>query len=299
MKLIRIFLLSVALFFVLGNAVGASAQQSNATYFPYPNVPDSLVTLQQRTDYLMRHFWDNCDFKRAFSARQKMAQALADYLSFVPYASRDSVTASYARLFKALEKQPDDLLFFAREAENQLIGDSVQYYSEEAYLPFARAVVANKKINKTSKLHFDRQVRILGATQPGQPLPDLDFVDREGNKHKLSEITTPMAFIYFNDPECEECHMARVRLNADIKATQLIDKGRLSIIAITPSEATDQWRDAMKSYPASWIVGAAPDADDVYDIATYPSFYLIENGKIIAKNYGIDELLTVLMRINM
>lgn len=278
----------------------SAQQQTQTTYFPYPSVPDSLVTLQQRTDYLMRHFWDKCDFKRAFSSRPKMRQALADYLSFVPYASRDSVSASFGRLFKALEKQPDDLLFLAQEAELQLMGDSAQYYSEEAFLPFARAVVANKKINKTSKLHFERQARILGATQPGQPIPDLEFTDRDGvTKRHLHDVATPMVFVYFNDPDCDDCHMARVRLNADVKANQLIEKGLLSVVAISTSEPTAEWQQAMAAYPGTWTVGAAPDADETFDIAMFPSFYLVENGKIIAKNYGIDELLTVLMRINM
>ena len=53
--------LALILFIVSCAGLTASAQQT-ATYFPYPIVPDSISTLQARTDYLLEHFWDFCDF---------------------------------------------------------------------------------------------------------------------------------------------------------------------------------------------------------------------------------------------
>lgn len=286
-----------ALFVVLGASTHAVAQD-NSTYFPYPAVPDSMTTLQSRCDYLVHHFWDFCDLKKGFSSKQKMAQAFADYISFMPHASKDSVLTSLNVFFKKLDKQPDDLLFIVDCAESQLMGDSAQFISEELYLPFAKAVVANKKIDKTTKARYEHQLKILGGTQPGMTIPELDYIDRFGNPAKLSADTAEIVLLYFNDPTCEDCQRAKVRLDANIKAGVMIRRGMLKVVSITVDDFSPEWQELVKDFPIEWRVGATPDADTVYDIARYPSFYFIdENQKIVAKNLTIDQVLQVIDRL--
>ena len=76
---------SLIFMMVIALVTGAKAD----TYFQYPIVPDSLSTLQDRCDYLSRHFWDFCDLKKAFSSKKKMADEFAVYLSILQNASAD------------------------------------------------------------------------------------------------------------------------------------------------------------------------------------------------------------------
>lgn len=273
--------------------------QNTDTYFPYPTPPDSLKTLNQRCDYLVTHFWDHCDLKKAFSSRPKMRQALADYLSFMPYATADVVYESIGKFMKKIEKQPEDQLFVVDEVEAQLTGDSCQYYSEQAYLPFARSLVANKRVDKTSKLRYQHQVQLLGTTQPGMIAPELAYTDRFGNPGSLASDSSQVIILYFSDPDCSDCRMARVQLDANIQASRLIDRGVVKVICITPDDYSEEWAQAVAKYPEKWTVTASPDADMIYHIKTYPSFYILDSQhKIHAKNYGIDEILEVLARLD-
>ncbi|MCM1111375.1 MAG: DUF5106 domain-containing protein [Clostridium sp.] len=275
-----------------------SAQQTPETYFPYPMIPDSIQSLQGRCDYLVDHFWDFCDLKKAFSSRQKMAQAFADYISFMPHASARHVHNSINVFLKKIEKQPQDLLFIAEEAEAQLLGDSAQFVSTEVFLPFAKAVADNKKLDRTTKMRYERLARILEGTQVGAVAPDLVYTDREGRRQHLANDTAEVVIIFFSDPSCSDCSLARVRLDADIRATQLIDAGVLKVVALTPDDPSEEWREAVARYPATWSVGAAPDAYDIYDIKEIPSFYILDdNRKIAIKNITINQLLQVLSRL--
>lgn len=298
MKRIRTIIFFLMTTVAVAFSVTAASQQ-NETYFPYPTPPDSMVVLEDRCDYLLTHFWERCDLKKAFSSKNKMRQALADYLSFMPFARAETVHKSIANFTKALEKQPADLLFIVEEAEAQLIGDSAQYYSEEVYLPFAKAVVDNKRIDKTSKLRFEQQVRQLGATQPGVIAPDLAYTDRNGETHNLSENKAQMLVVFFSDPDCSDCRFARVKLDANIQASRLIGNRILQIVCITPTDYTPEWAESVAAYPENWIVGASPDADIVYHITGYPSFYIMDRShKIHGKNYNIDQLLEVISRLD-
>lgn len=296
---IRQRILAILLTVCAAVPAGAAAQQQAETYFPYPLIPDSISTLQARTDYLISHFWDFCDLKKAFSSRQKMAGAFKDYLTFMPHASARQVHRSIAKLMKALEKQPDDQLFLARKAEEYIHSDSSEIYSDELYLPFAVAVAGNKRIDKASREPFAHQAKILSACQAGMPAPSFDFTDRDGlNRTFAPDTTAEVTVIFFNDPDCMDCVLAKARLKADIRASQFVDEGVMKIIAITPGDADDTWKDMAGSYPEQWIVGASSEVDEIYDIPTTPTFYVLdEKGNIALKRINIEALLSLISRL--
>lgn len=290
-----------ALILLIASMAGGSAfaQQQTDTYFPYPIVPDSISTLQGRTDYLLEHFWDFCDFKKAFSSRPRMAGAFKDYLSFMPHASAKQAHRSVARLLKTLEKQPDDLLFIARKAEEYIHSDTAEIYSDELYLPFAVAVSSNKRIDKAVREQFEHQARILSGSQVGMPAPSFNYTDRSGAPGVFAaDSTAEVTILFFNDPDCMDCTIARSRLHADIRATNFIKDGVMRVVAITPGEADEAWKQMAESYPAEWTVGAAPDVDEIYDIPSTPTFYVIDdNNKIALKRIDINTLLNLISRL--
>lgn len=273
----------------------ASAQnnQSN-TYFPYPSVPDSLTNFYDRTDYLVQHFWDRCDFKTAFSSKQKMASALKDYLGFMPYATRRNAHKSVASLIKNLEKQPNDLLFIVNKAEEYMYGDSAIFLSEELFLPFARAVASSKKIDKAERERYDVLSQKIMRSQVGAPAPYINFTDREGNIKNLSNVpdSGTLTIVIIDHPDCFDCRLARTRLNADISFTQLVDQGKVKIVNLTPEEVNDEWQSAVASYPEKWIVGASPEVVNYIDLRSDPLFILIDGqGLIRIKTPNIADIL--------
>ncbi len=83
-------------------AITGVSGQNNDLFFQLPIVPDSLTSLQDRSDYLVEHYWDFCDLNKAFSSKGKMAAAFDTYLSFMPYASATIVYREVERFIVLL-----------------------------------------------------------------------------------------------------------------------------------------------------------------------------------------------------
>ncbi|WP_370463796.1 TlpA family protein disulfide reductase, partial [uncultured Duncaniella sp.] len=101
--------------------------------------------------------------------------------------------------------------------------------------------------------------------------------------------------VFFNDPDCTDCNMARIRLDADVSMTELISEGKVKVVAISLAEPDDEWRRHADSFPASWEVGAAPDADLTIDLRSgTPDFYIIDGKHNIRyKHLNITQVLDV------
>lgn len=265
------------------------------TYFQYPIVPDSIKHFQRRCDYMARHFWDFCELKKAFSAKQKMANEFKVYISILRNATPDSAIASVNRFNKKLEKQAADQLFMAECAENLLYGDTAEVWIDELYLPFAEAVAANKRIDKASKARFAHQANILRNSLTGKRIGSLPYTTREGEKRNLDNDSAQVLVVFFNDPDCDDCNLARIRLDADISMTELINEGKAKIVAISLTEPTEEWKQAVSSYPSTWTVGANPDADLNIDLRNgTPDFYIVDkNHNVRFKHLNIDQVLDV------
>ncbi|MCI9607111.1 MAG: DUF5106 domain-containing protein [Muribaculaceae bacterium] len=290
------------LFFIAITAIAilcaGPAKADTKTYFPYPMVPDSISTLQGKADFYITHFWDLCDLKKGFSSRAKMAGALHDYFDLMPHASARTAHRSVALLLKELDKQPSDQLFFAQKAEEFIHSDTSRMYSDELFLPFARAVVNNRRISSKDKQHFIHQANVLTASQTGARVPDIQYTDRNGNKSVYTPDSTQVTLIFFNNPDTEGGNLAKLRLDADAKATSFINSGVMKVVAISSTEPDDNWNEYAKSLPESWTVGAAPGIDDIFDIRYTPSFYIIDqNGNILLKNVNIDSIISIISNL--
>lgn len=283
------------LIFCLLLFIGVSSGAKADTYFQYPIVPDSIKHFQRRCDYMARHFWDFCELKKAFSAKQKMANEFKVYISILRNATPDSAIASVNRFNKKLEKQAADQLFMAECAENLLYGDTAEVWIDELYLPFAEAVAANKRIDKASKARFAHQANILRNSLTGKRIGSLPYTTREGEKRNLDNDSAQVLVVFFNDPDCDDCNLARIRLDADISMTELINEGKAKIIAISLTEPSEEWKQAVSSYPSTWTVGANPDADLNIDLRNgTPDFYIVDkNHNVRFKHLNIDQVLDV------
>lgn len=274
---------------------GAAVQAKADSYFQYPIVPDSISTLQGRCNYLADHFWDFCELSKAFSARAKMAQEFKVYLSILENASPEKGADALRAFMKRLDKQPKDQLYLANVAEGRIYSDTAEVWIDHLYLPVAETVGANKRLDKAEKARFARQAEVLRGSMAGGPVADIAYTTPDGSRRTLSSDSAAVIVVFFNDPDCSDCNMARIRLDADISTTQLIDEGRLKIVAISVADPDETWRKAAASFPATWSVGANPDADLQVDLRFgTPDFYVLDKKHNIRfKHLSIDQILDV------
>lgn len=287
----KIKLLIIGLLALAGFVPAAKAD----TYFPYPIVPDSIKTLNGRCNYLADHFWDFCDLQKAFSSRAKMAQEYKTYLSIISNADADRAISALSAFMKKLDKQPKDQLYLAGVAEGYMYADTAEQWVDQLYLPVTEAVVANKRVDKDSKARFAQQSEILRNSMAGQKVGAVPYITREGEKRTLLNDSASVVVVFFNDPDCSDCNMARIRLHADISTSELIAEGKLKVVAISVTDPDEEWQKFAASMPEEWTVGASPDADLMIDLRFgTPDFYVIgRKHDIRFKHLNIDQVLDV------
>lgn len=260
--------------------------------FPYPTPPDTLMALQPRCDYIVSRFWDRCNFDQAMRNPEKFNRAFGDFITICQHASADTVHAAADRLLGRFAKKGPETLALATMAENWLYSDTCSLFSEELYLPFARAAAEHKKLSRAEKARFQLHRKQIETSGVGANIPDLEFIRPDGSRGTLAEANRGSVLIFINDPSCQDCTLARVRLSADYNANSLIERGELTIVSILPDEPTDEWRAEAARYPESWIVGAMPDADTYFDLRNSPTFlFLNSRHKVLVKDIDLDYLL--------
>ncbi len=268
-------------------------------FFQYPQAPENLTNLTQRANYVVEHFWDKCNLNSAFSSRAKMTQAFKDYITYMQFASKDTTILSINTLVSEVQKKPKNMLTLAQIAEETLYGDSAIFWSDELYLHFVNAVINTKKLSKAEKARYKHQEVVLNNSMVGSIVPNFKFSTPDGNEMQFDSIHAPAIILFFNDIECTDCRLAKVRLATDINLNKLIDRGVIKIVSIHPGEANEGWITEANNYPKNWIVGACENIYDMFDMRITPTIYQLDDKhKIVAKNISVDGILNVVGSIN-
>lgn len=288
---------TILAFLTLVISISASAQVNGAVsqqFFQLPIIPDSIISFQNRCDFMVTHYWDFCDLKKAFSSRDKMADAFKMYISFMPYASADVVFKSVDKFLGGISKKPDDMLFIARLAENNIYADTAEFQSEQLYTHFIDGILKSKKLDKNSREYYEKQASVLHNSQEGMMAPSFDITDSQGAKTKFVTDTAQFAtLLMFMVPGDSDAELAKTRLNANIKTSQLIKSGMLKIYCIATKNNGERF-----ASPEGWTSGFAPGIEEIYDVRKSPMFYIINSeGKILKKGNELEPVLNVMQLI--
>ncbi len=285
----RILLTIASCFVLMSQSVSA---QNDDRLFPYPEPPQDMTNLYERCNYLVYKFWDQCDIKSAFSKKAKLNAAFSDWLSFMPYASADTVYLAIDNFHNSFKKSGDIALNVAKMAEAWLYSDTARFRSDELYGKFVDAAVANKKIPAAERQHFEQHKRILDNSSVGKVVPDIKLTLADGSQTSFfaDSANYTLLFIYEND--CLDCSFARVRLSADMVLNQLNDAGIVRVVSLYAGEPDAEFSAAVTAFPEKWINVASPETATYFDMRLKPAiYYLDKDHRIIGKELSVDNIL--------
>lgn len=268
-----------------------SAQQPDQL-FPYPQPPEDMTNLYERCNFLVYKFWDQCDIKSAFSKKAKLDAAFGDWLSFMPYASADTVYLAIDNFHKSFKKSGEHSLSIAKMAEKWLYSDSASYRSDELYSIFVNAAVANKKIPSADRQYFEKQKLVLDNSSVGKIVPDITLTLPDGSATTFAADTSAYTVLFIYEPDCLDSNFARVRLSADMVLNQLNDAGIVRVMSLYAGEPDAGFSTAVTPFPEKWINVASPETSKFFDMRVKPAiYYLDKDHRIIAKELVVDNIL--------
>lgn len=252
--------------------------------FEYPVAPDSISTLVGKSEYLVTHFWEPMDFKSKRAVDQNaLNDAFMVFASPMRWADKSVSMKAVDNLFKKLQKNPVLTMQFTRAAEENLYGPRAIFWSDELYLRFVDNLLAAKKVPATRKERYRRQRQLIANSLEGKQAMPFRYTTPTGNPadYRPDGVIT---VIEFGDPECDDCRMAKLRMETDVTFTDLVDRGLVNVLFIIP-DPDEGWQTQLAGFSPKWHVGASDTVSDIYDMRSTPSIYVIgREGKILAKN---------------
>lgn len=262
--------------------------------FEYISAPEELSSLNEKSDYLVEHFWDNMNFKVQNAVDQTaLNHAFKVYATPLRFAEKSKASASVDKLIETISKNPTLLIQFTKAAEENIYGPRSEAWIDEVYIKFLQALVKNKKIQQPRKEKYAKQLAMLEASTLGNKAPTFTFENLKGGESSYFPMTTPSILI-FADPSNTDWRLARLRLETNAHLNQAVEKGKINVLFIVPDK-NDSWKDEVANYPQRWTLGYAENIGEKIDVRAAKSslyfasvWFVGSDGKIAMKNVPIE-----------
>lgn len=238
--------------------VQAQAQQS----FPYPAIPDTLRSVEQRAGYLSEHYWDNYNFADTLLLKSKEVteQGFVNFIDILnrfnlDYASKGVAHKDIAQkdITRKDIAQKDitqkGIACFTRKAfsnaaAKERFENLIEHYFEDqlspvrndrVYLIFLEEMKNSPCFDETEKERIAFKIKTTNKNLPGDIAINFKFKDESGKEHQLSDYKDQKVILYFYDPDCENCRKVSAWLKqqtipADIKVLKMIADNHISYI---------------------------------------------------------------------
>lgn len=238
--------------------VQAQAQQS----FPYPAIPDTLRSVEQRAGYLSEHYWDNYNFADTLLLKSKEVteQGFVNFIDILnrfnlDYASKGVAHKDIAQkdITRKDIAQKDitqkGIACFTRKAfsnaaAKERFENLIEHYFEDqlspvrndrVYLMFLEEMKNSPCFDETEKERIAFKIKTTNKNLPGDIAINFKFKDESGKEHQLSDYKDQKVILYFYDPDCENCRKVSAWLKqqtipADIKVLKMIADNHISYI---------------------------------------------------------------------
>ena len=215
----------------------AQAPNQPQQSFPYPALPDTLRSVEQRAGYLSEHYWDNYNFADTLmlESEEVTEQGFVNFIDilgrFSPAIAQKGIAGFTQRAFKntaAKERFESLIEHYFENPQSPLRNDRV-------YLLFLEEMKNSPCFDEAEKERLAFKIKTTNKNLPGDIAINFNFKDENGKSHQLSDYRDQKVILYFYDPDCENCHKVSAWLKqqtipADIKVLKIIADNHISHI---------------------------------------------------------------------
>ena len=259
-----------------------------------PAIAPAALAPEERVEWLRWHYWDNFDFAdTAFLARADTLQLFEAYARYVQLLfSAPTDGAPMDSLMRRAAVSRPMLDYFAMLAD-QVLGDpNSPLRNDEFYIPVLRAQLSSPWYDEYERLALEYRLSLASQNRIGEPANDFRYTLASGATGSLYGLRAEYVLLFINNPGCPMCREIREAISASPMLTELIEHGRLRVLALYPDENLDEWRAYREQIPASWINayddGCVLREKGLYDLSAIPSLYLLDAQKRVLVKDAMD-----------
>ena len=291
MKPIILFITALAVASLPMRAQVQLAEQQPGTLFAYPLAPDTCSTLEERCNFIITHFWDGFDISKPITDDAAFERTFRDFVDFFRYSHRNVVMSTVRDFINKAQSNASNLQMVGRVAESALYGTEAEYWSDEVYVAFAKALAGSKQLPREVRDHYASQLARINSVQVGAML-DLEFVGLDGLKQHLSDLNAKTFILLFLDDSTDSM-IGRLRLSTDVALNALLNEGEATLVCLCANKYTADWASAAAGYADNWIIGCGENLAKDLDLRAFPVCYMLDDQRtILNKTLSVEALMT-------
>ncbi len=249
-----------------------------------PPMPPETLQPEQQFAYMRDHFWDNLDFADTVwlvsTDTTHMLRAFHEYVRY--FVTPDNLSPLEALMQKA-SRSKVTLEYFAMLGERVLHDPSSPAHNEELYIPVLNALIESPLLDEWEKIAPRHDLELARQNRVGTPANDFRYTLASGRTGRLYGVKSEYTLLFFNNPDCAMCKTLIRQMAASPVLSELIEQGRLKILALYPDEDLTAWRAHIPDIPSTWIngydAGTQISRNNLYDLRAIPSLYLLDRNK--------------------
>lgn len=272
-------------------ASDAAAPQS-AVFLPA--IPPSRLSAAEQQEWLRWHYWDRFNFSDTlFLTRVDSSQLFEAYARYVVLlGGRPTDGAPMDSLMRRASTSRRMLDYFSKMAEVVLHDPNSPLRNDEFYIPVLEAQLRAPWYDEYERIAPQYDLQIARQNRLGQPANDFRYTLASGRSGTLYGLDAEYVLLFINNPGCAMCREIREAISSSPMLTEMIEHGRLQVLAIYPDEDLSEWRAYRDEMPASWInaydKGCVIRNELLYDLQAIPALYLLDRNKRVLVKDSVD-----------
>lgn len=287
-----------------GNASGRFRGESGIdtiTTFVLPTIPATMRNIEERADYLVKHYWDHVNFADTHYIHHPeiTEQAWVNYCDLLDHVPLPAAQQSMRTMIERTNAERKVFLYFMELADRYLYDPTSPMRNEEYYIAALESAVESPCLNEAEKIRPAARLKLAQKNRINTQAVDFAYITAQGQQGTLYGLNCEFVLIFFHNPGCEACVETMTLLKQMPVLERLEKEGRLTVLGVYPDEERHEWEQHHKDFPAQWINAYDPKSvikeQQLYDLKAIPTLYLLNKEKTVllkdATTTAIEEYL--------
>ena len=185
--------------------------------------------------------------------------------------------------------------YFTGQYEKYLYDPNSPFYNETLFSFVLQAMLESASLDDLQKYRPAYLLELISKNKVGEQATDFFYTDSKNKQNPLAAITADYTLLFFYNPDCDVCQNYKQSMQQSALLNNLLDSGKLAILAIYTDDDTEAWRAYASEIPTKWINGYDQQQiiknDELYDLKAIPTLYLLDKEKkVILKDTNLSQI---------
>lgn len=236
--------------------------QGNIDELQLPEVPSSLTSPEERTEFIIAH-----------------------YISLFPQIEANLLQPLIGKMLEQVAADSVCLTLVNEFARHYLYNPNSPMRNEEYYSLFLEEFLKITDLPESERIRSSYYLEIANKNRKGSVATDFRFLTAGSSQEQsLSGVEAQWLLLIFYDPECSHCTETLSKIAASDNINRMVADGSMKVLAIYTEGKMDVWKKSLSHMPKNWTVGYDCSGivdNDLYIIDAMPTLYLLDNSKTV------------------